>query len=191
MIERKQWLAYLEKNLSSKRYRHTLGCAKLAKELAKIYHADLDKADAAALLHDVAKEMSLADMQSVVLHSGTQVANYVAGNATLLHAYASAALAQSQFGVEDQEILDAILYHTTGRKNMSLLEKIIFIADAAEENRTYHPQIKQWRQEAKEDLDSAVLKVLEYNIIRVVQRGFILDENTVSARNDLVMRDGR
>lgn len=100
-------------------------------------------------------------------------------------------MAQSKFGIDDEEILNAILYHTTGREAMSLLEKIIFIADAAEENRTYHPQIKQWRQQAKKDIDNAVLQVLEYNIIRVIQRGFLLDENTVKARNDLVMRNVR
>ncbi len=190
-MEKSQWLPYLEKNLSPRRYRHTLGCAKLADELAKIYQVDSDKAHVAALLHDVAKELSVEAMQAEIKKTDITIPEMVRDNPALLHAYASTAMAQSKFGIDDEEILNAILYHTTGREAMSLLEKIIFIADAAEENRTYHPQIKQWRQQAKKDIDNAVLQVLEYNIIRVIQRGFLLDENTVKARNDLVMRNVR
>lgn len=190
-MKQEQWLAYLKENLSPRRYRHTLGCVKLANELAQIYSADSEKINTAALLHDVAKELSVEEMQRELKKANMQAPISVENNPALLHAYASAAMAQSRFDIEDQEILDAILYHTTGRENMTLSEKIIFIADATEEGRTYHPQIKLWREEAKENLDSAVLKVLEYNVIKIVKRGFILDENTVKARNDLVLRRAR
>ncbi len=180
---------YLNKNLSTQRYKHTICCANLSVELAQIYGANKDKAYKAGLLHDVAKEISVEQMQEYIKKYGMQVDIYMKNNSALLHAYASAAMAQAMFGVDDREILNAITYHTTGKENMTLLEKIIFIADAADESRTYDKKIQEWRELAKKDIDAAILKVLDFNIIKVVNRGFVLHENTVKARNYLVINN--
>ncbi|MEL7570865.1 MAG: bis(5'-nucleosyl)-tetraphosphatase (symmetrical) YqeK [Eubacteriaceae bacterium] len=182
---------YLNKNLSAERYRHTICCAKLAAELAKIYGEDKNKAYKAGLLHDVAKELSVDKMREYIKDNGMHVDVYMENNPALLHAYASAAMAEAIFDVDDKEILSAITYHTTGKENMTLLEKIIFIADASDESRTYDKKIEQWRELAKNDIDAAILKVLDFNIVKVVNRGFVLHENTVKARNYLVINNVR
>ncbi len=182
---------YLNKNLSSERYKHTICCSNLAFELAQIYGADENKAYKAGLLHDVAKELSIEKMQEYIKKSGMQIDIYMKNNSALLHAYASAVMAETMFDVDDEEILSAITYHTTGKENMTLLEKIIFIADAADESRTYDKKIKEWRELAKKDIDAAILKVLDFNITKVVNRGFVLHENTVKARNYLVIANVR
>lgn len=182
---------YLNKNLSAERYRHTICCAKLAAELAMIYGEDKNKAYKAGLLHDVAKELSVDKMREYIKNNGMHVDVYMENNPALLHAYASAAMAEVIFDVDDKEILSAITYHTTGKENMTLLEKIIFIADASDESRTYDKKIEQWRELAKNDIDAAILKVLDFNIVKVVNRGFVLHENTVKARNYLVINNVR
>ncbi len=182
---------YLNKNLSAERYRHTICCAKLAAELAMIYGEDKNKAYKAGLLHDVAKELSVDKMREYIKDNGMHVDVYMENNPALLHAYASAAMAEAIFDIDDKEILSAITYHTTGKENMTLLEKIIFIADASDESRTYDKKIEQWRELAKNDIDAAILKVLDFNIVKVVNRGFVLHENTVKARNYLVINNVR
>lgn len=182
---------YLNKNLSAERYRHTICCAGLAAELAMIYGEDKNKAYKAGLLHDVAKELSVDKMREYIKNNGMHVDVYMENNPALLHAYASAAMAEVIFDVDDKEILSAITYHTTGKENMTLLEKIIFIADASDESRTYDKKIEQWRELAKNDIDAAILKVLDFNIVKVVNRGFVLHENTVKARNYLVINNVR
>ncbi|NMC57424.1 MAG: HD domain-containing protein [Eubacteriaceae bacterium] len=182
---------YLNKNLSAERYKHTICCAELAVELAQIYGADKEKAYKAGLLHDAAKELSVDKMREHIKNNDMQVDIYMENNSALLHAYASAAMAKAMFDVEDAEILNAITYHTTGKENMTLLEKIIFIADATDESRTYDKKIEQWRDLAKKDINAAILKVLDFNIVKVVNRGFVLHENTVKARNYLVINNGK
>lgn len=181
-------IEYLRQNLSAQRFKHTMCCAKLAEELAEIYGADKEKAYKAGLLHDAAKELSILQMQEYIKKGGLDVDIYMLNNTALLHAYASAVMADNVFGVYDEDIISAIMYHTTGKADMTLLEKIIFIADATDESRIYDKKIKEWRELAKKDINSAILKVLDYNIIKVVNRGFVLHENTVKARNYLVIQ---
>lgn len=182
---------HLKKNLSAERYEHTMCCANLASELAQIYGANKEKAYIAGLLHDVAKELSVNEMTRYIEKSWLKIDIYMKNNPALLHAYASAAMTKMMFGVDDDEILNAVTYHTTGKDNMTLLEKIIFIADAADESRRYDKRIKEWRELSKKDIDAAILKVLNFNIIKVVNRGFVLHENTVKARNYLVINNVR
>jgi len=190
-MDNQRIIDYLNKNLSAERYRHTICCAGLAAELAMIYGEDKNKAYKAGLLHDVAKELSVDKMREYIKNNGMHVDVYMENNPALLHAYASAAMAEVIFDVDDKEILSAITYHTTGKENMTLLEKIIFIADASDESRTYDKKIEQWRELAKNDIDAAILKVLDFNIVKVVNRGFVLHENTVKARNYLVINNVR
>ena len=109
----------LKKKLSSKRYEHTMGVEYTSTCLAMRYGADIEKARLAGLLHDCAKYLS----------SGIPVSAYERKNPELLHAKLGACFANELYGVTDPEILSAIIWHTTGCPEMSLLDKIVFIAD--------------------------------------------------------------
>lgn len=124
----------LEHTLSASRFLHTLGVVETAEQLAVIYGVDRTKVRLAALLHDAGKPFA----------------------SNLEHAGKSVQIAKERFGITDSEILDAILYHTTGRPNMSKLEKIIFVADYIEPNRKKAPNLEILRQMACENLDQCV-----------------------------------
>lgn len=121
------------------RFIHTLGVADTAICLAKRYGAERKKAEIAGLLHDCAKE----------LYPG------------ILHAPEGAKLARAEYGIEDEEILDAIRWHTTGRPKMTLLDKIIYIADYIEPNRSQTPDLDEIRRLAAEDLDECLYAILK------------------------------
>ena len=94
---------------------------------------------------------------------------------------------ERDYGITDRDIINAVSYHTTGRAGMSLLEKIIYIADASEPGRNY-PGVERLRSEMKTDIDSAVLAALESTIKLVSDEGKFLDDDTVKARDYLLER---
>ena len=153
----------LERELGPKLYLHSLGTMEEAGKLASLYGCDIQKARIAGLLHDCGKA-SCKD--------------------NLKHAKKSAELAGTRYGVKDKSIMDAILYHTTGRVNMTLLEKIIFIADKIEPARHYEG-VEEIRKEAYKDLDSAIIKSLESTIKYVKKRNMVLDMESVNTLNYL------
>ena len=122
--EIKQWL---KENLNSERYIHSLGTAECAKELAEKFGLNSEKAYTAGLLHDCAKCFSNEKLLKII-HSNLQVEEAEMLNYKTLHAPVSAYYAQKEFGVEDNEILSAIRWHTLGQIEMSNFEKIIFLA---------------------------------------------------------------
>ena len=125
----------LRKNLKGNRYIHTLGVEYTSVCLAMKYEADLEKAELAGLLHDCAKELPEKKLIKICRDHGEKISTMEFKQPFLLHGKAGACLARNKFGVEDEEVLDAIRYHTTGRPAMTLLEKIVFVADYIEPNR--------------------------------------------------------
>ena len=125
----------LKKKLSSKRYEHTIGVEYTSTCLAMRYGVDIEKARIAGLLHDCAKYLSSEDKISKCESYGIPVSDYERKNPELLHAKLGACFANEIYGVTDSEILSAIIWHTTGCPDMSLLDKIVFIADYIEANR--------------------------------------------------------
>lgn len=167
-------LTRLQKALSRERYRHTLGVEQTAVRLAQLYGEDVEKARVAALLHDCARCLDSAEMRRLI---GER-----AGSATLralMHAPAGAALARQQYGIEDDQILSAIRWHTTGHDGMTKLEKIVYIADFIEPNRPDYPGLQELRDEAFRDLDRAVRLAAENAMRYVRARGLHPDENTM------------
>ena len=124
---------YIEKNLSEKRRIHTEGVRKTAIELAKLYGADEKKAETAALFHDMYRGLSGETLNGYVKQLGLD--DKYLNNCNLAHGKIAAAAMQSEFDIHDPDILNAVSYHTTGRPDMSKLEKIIYIADAVEPKR--------------------------------------------------------
>ncbi|NBJ91454.1 bis(5'-nucleosyl)-tetraphosphatase (symmetrical) YqeK [Parablautia muri] len=151
----------MEKTLDPKRYEHTLGVAYTASSLAMCYGADYEKAIVAGLLHDCAKCMSNEKKLEICDKHNLEISEIERKNLYLLHAKVGSYIARKQFHIVDRDILNAILYHTTGRPGMSQLEKIIYIADYIEPGRRHAPNLPQVRELAFRDLDEALLKILE------------------------------
>lgn len=173
----------LSNKLSKKRFIHTLGVVNSAMYLAKKYGANIEDAHLAALLHDCAKEIPLLEMRDLVadlpcdqdmLHSGA-----------LLHGLAGMVLANTQYGVTNPDILEAIRVHTTGKENMSKLDKIIFLADYIEPNRKF-PGVNDIRLAAEQSLDAGVLCGFDMTIRHLIDRGDSIYPLTILSRNDLL-----
>ena len=150
----------MEKTLDPKRFEHTLGVAYTAAALAMCYEVDINKAQTAGLLHDCAKCMSNEKKLLICEKHHIPVNDVEKKNPFLLHAKVGSYLAMKQFCIHDQDIINAILNHTTGRPGMSQLEKIIYIADYIEPGRKQAPNLTQVRRMAFQDLDKALLQIL-------------------------------
>ena len=150
----------MEKTLDPKRFEHTLGVAYTAAALAMCYEVDINKAQTAGLLHDCAKCMSNEKKLLICEKHHIPVTDVERRNPFLLHAKVGSYLAMKQFCIHDQDIINAILNHTTGRPGMSQLEKIIYIADYIEPGRKQAPNLTQVRRMAFQDLDKALLQIL-------------------------------
>lgn len=152
----------MEKELTAKRYEHTLCVAYTAAALAMVHGADTDSAMVAGMLHDCAKCLSVKKLISICEKNNLPISEVEMQNpAALLHAKAGSFLAQNKYGIDDPDILNAIRYHTTGRPNMSRLEKILYIADYIEPGRKHASNLGQIRRAAFQDLDGALFKILE------------------------------
>ena len=169
---------YMEYELTEKRIRHTEGVVKTAVALAEKYGADPDKALLAAKCHDICRKWDDERMNAFVTLN--QLGDQYMNNINLSHSKAAAHVARVAFKITDEDILNAISFHTTGRAGMSLLEKIIFIADAVEPNRDY-PGVEALREALEEDLDKACLMSLTGTRDYVLSQGVELDEDTQEA----------
>ena len=169
----------MEKELTSKRYEHTLSVAYTAASLAMVHDANTESALIAGMLHDCAKCFSAKKLVSLCKKHNLPASEVELQNPTaLLHAKAGSFLAKGKYGIDDEDILNAIKYHTTGRPNMSKLEKIIYIADYIEPGRTHAANLKQIRKTAYEDLDKALFRILEDTLAYLQSTGGRIDSMT-------------
>ncbi len=171
--------AHIEKNFSEKRKVHTYGVVETAIELAEKYGCDVHKAQIAALSHDLYRSIPINVLNYYVKH--LELDKKYIDNANLSHGKIAAIMIQRDYDIKDQDIINAVSFHTTGRPNMSLLEKIIYIADAVEPNRNY-PGVDEIRRVVREDLDKACLMSLSHTIDYVSSEGHYLDEDTLHAK---------
>lgn len=160
----------IEKVQDAKRFEHTLGVEYTAAALAMCYGASVEDARLAGLLHDCAKCLTDEKRLSICKKKDIPVTEIEMRNPFLLHAKVGAFLAKEKYGVGKQDILNAILYHTTGHENMSLLEKIIFVADYIEPGRKQAPNLLEIRKLAFQNLDNAMLQILE-DTLKYLQSG--------------------
>lgn len=157
---------YLKKHLTKDRYQHTLGVAFTAAALAMKYNTELSnsnlvkRAYLAGLLHDCAKCMSDEKKLQICDKNSIPYSKMEASHPYLLHGRVGAHIARTKFKITDNDILQAISWHTTGRPNMSLLEKIIFIADYIEPSRKPIKELDLIRRLAFEDIDKTMEKIL-------------------------------
>lgn len=160
-MEIKKIIRTLEKELEYKRFEHTLGVAYTASSLAMAHAYDVYAARLAGLLHDCAKGIPDNKKISLCEKNNIEITAVERENPGLLHAKLGAFLARKNYDVEDESILSAITWHTTGKPNMSVLDKICFVADYIEPSRKPLPRIDEIRKTAFTDLDLAVYMILD------------------------------
>lgn len=155
----------MEKSLEEKRYEHTLGVAYTAAALAMCHGASVESAELAGLLHDCAKGMDEEKSISFCEKHHIGITDVERRKPQLLHAKVGSFLAMNTYKVRDKDVINAILNHTTGRPGMSLLEKIIFVADYIEPGRKQAPNLTEIRKLAFTDIDEALYRILEDTLV--------------------------
>ncbi len=179
-VNYKDLIEYLKKelkiNLTKRRYEHTLGVARLSKELAKIYGVNEDKAELAGMLHDYAKEFN----QNEVKEYGKRynLSEEKVKSIGLAHGYIGSKIAEDKYNIKDKEILLAIKNHTTGRKDMTTLEKIIYVADLGEENRE-EKYVKKIRRYMYTNLDKSLEEGVKYKVRYLKSKNLEVDKKTL------------
>ena len=171
----------LKKELDENRYHHTLGVMYTSASMAMRYDVDVQKALYAGLLHDCAKCIPSDKKIRLCEKYGLPVSSVEKENPSLLHARLGAYLAHEKYGVKDEEIICAIESHTTGCPAMTMLEKIIYIADYIEPNREKFDGLEEARRLAYLDLDMAMKYILESTIAFVKERGRLLHPLSLEA----------
>lgn len=136
-VDTKRMIKYLKKHIKDKRLEHILGTAECAMKMAKIYKVDKDKAEIAALLHDCAKEESDKTLLKKAKEYGFKIDKMYMDIPQLLHGAAAAHISKEKFGIKDEDILEAICYHTVPKPNMCDLAMLIYVADKIEKTRTF------------------------------------------------------
>ena len=152
----------VKSKMSLKRFTHTRGVVEMSEKLAKIYNANIEKCKVAALLHDICKEMNMEYIKNICKNNFiNELSEEDLENNEILHGFAGAYYVKNELGINDKEILNAIKYHTVGAKDMTLLEKIVYIADAIEYGRNY-PSVVEIREETFKNLDKGILMEIEH-----------------------------
>ncbi|WYP27900.1 bis(5'-nucleosyl)-tetraphosphatase (symmetrical) YqeK [Alkalihalobacillus sp. FSL W8-0930] len=183
-MDQKQALELVKPHLTESRYIHTIGVMETAVVLARRFGADAKKAETAAIFHDYAKYRDKKEMTTLVKEKleCTDILDY---SEELLHAPCGAYFVEHEIGITDKGILEAIASHTTGHANMSLLEKVIFLADYIEPNRKF-PGVEEVRELSKTSLDLAILQMLENTITFLVSKRQTLYPLTLETYNEFV-----
>lgn len=172
--------------MSDKRFQHVLRVEKKALELAEKYHVDLEKASIAALTHDYAKERPDEEMIAIIMNSeiDNEIIRY--GN-NIWHGVVGSRLVLKELGISNQDILNAIESHTTGRSNMSELEKVIYVADYIEEGRNF-PVVEEARKIAEVSLDEAVAFETKHTLLYLINNQNKIYPKTLETYNAWVVK---
>lgn len=177
-INKEETLKWLKENLDEERYEHSIGVSETAVELAKEFGLDEEKAYVAGLLHDCAKCIPGHTKIKMCEKYGLEISEIERKNPSLLHAKLGAYLAKDKYDIEDEEILMAIRSHTTGRPGMSLLEKIVYIADYMEPGRKELPNMADVRHLAFEDIDECLYRILRDSLVYLKAQDMPIDQTT-------------
>lgn len=181
MLEKREIILKLQSVLSNKRYLHTLGMADEAVKLAERHGANVRAAETAGLLHDCAKCIPDSLKLSLCREYHIPLNNAMLAQPDLTHSFLGAEIARREYGCADEEILAAIRYHTTGRPNMSVLEKIIYLADFFEPGRKPFNSMDKIKEFAYMDLNEAMLFSLEQSVEYIGKKGSTLHSLTTDA----------
>jgi predicted HD superfamily hydrolase involved in NAD metabolism len=179
-------LEIVKEQITEHRYTHTLGVLETALKLAKVFEVDEKKAEMAAIFHDYAKFRSKEEMKKIIIEQQMSK-DLLIYNSELWHAPVGAFLVQTEVGITDLDVLDAIRFHTSGREHMTTLEKVIYVADYIEPGRHF-PGVDEVRELAKESLDLALLKSLQNTISFLLKKNQAIYPDTIKTYNSLILR---
>lgn len=183
-------IEYLKTNLKPKRFEHSLSVRDTAVELARHYNFDVEKASLGGLVHDCAKDKNVEELMKIACESGFDIGEVCMDSPKLLHGLAGAVIARQLMGIEDKDIFNAVCYHTTGRKSMSSLEKLIYIADYVEPLREF-PGVDEMRKMVYEDLDKTMIFAFDSTIKYVIDKGQMIHPDSIQGRNHLILESRR
>ncbi|WP_339004615.1 bis(5'-nucleosyl)-tetraphosphatase (symmetrical) YqeK [Fusobacterium polymorphum] len=179
----------VKSKMGLKRFTHTLGVVEMSEKLAKKYNADNEKCKVAALLHDICKEMDMEYIKNICKNNFmNELSEEDLENSEILHGFAGAYYIKNELGIDDEEILSAIKYHTVGAKNMTLVEKIVYIADAIEYGRNY-PSVVEIREETFKNLDRGILMEIEHKEKYLESIGKKSHPNTEELKKELLKKE--
>lgn len=181
-----QIVEILRRRLKPKRFVHSLAVAEEAVRLARRYGADPVKAKTAGLLHDIMKNTDPDDQLQMLAEFGILMSDVERSAEKLYHAMSGAAFAEHILGVNDREILDAVRYHTTARGGMSLLEKVLYLADFTSADRRYD-DVDVMRRLVDEDMDAAMAYALSYTIRELLEKESAVHPDTIAAYNECML----
>ncbi|WP_343344066.1 bis(5'-nucleosyl)-tetraphosphatase (symmetrical) YqeK [Terrisporobacter petrolearius] len=169
--------------LPERRLKHSLNVSKCAVKLSEIYKCDKEKAEIAGLVHDCAKYFTDEQIEDSIERFNVELDPLEVNNIALSHSVIGSYVAVDVFNIKDEEIINAIKYHTTGKENMSLLEKIIYMADLIEEDRNF-PRVEELRELTyRGKLEEALLLSFNNTIKFVIDNNQLIHPRTIKARN--------
>ena len=187
-IERKdEFISLLKERLDEYRFNHSLGVADAAKSLAEKYGYNEDKAYIAGLLHDVTKCENKENQLQILKNGGIILSQVEKSNPKLWHAMTAPVYVKEVLGIEDEEILSSLRYHTTGKKDMSLLDMIVYIADYISAERNYG-DVEVMRELSGENLEKAALYSLKYTLSKLSKDNLVIHNDSLAFYNDLVIK---
>ncbi len=170
--------------LQGYRYEHSLGVERAAIMLAEKYGEDPEKAGTAGILHDITKYLSPQEQLNLCEKYGIIPCTVEKSEPKMLHGKTAAAIARAEYHMPE-DICDAIACHTTGKNHMTLLDKILYLADYIEETRDF-PGVDKARELAQIDIDSSLLYCYDQTLTELVARGKLIHSDTIAAYNDMI-----
>ncbi|KGR90721.1 phosphohydrolase [Ureibacillus massiliensis 4400831 = CIP 108448 = CCUG 49529] len=186
-MERADYLEAIKSRMPEKRYIHTMGVMETAIHLAEKYGENVKSAETAAILHDIAKYADENWMIQIVKDNDLDQ-RLITWGPELLHGPVGAWIAENEFNIHDEDLLNSIRFHTTGRAGMSKLEKILYIADMIEPNRNFDG-VEKLRSKADEDLNKAMRACIRHSIKYLVKTKQKIYPVSIECYNDLIELD--
>lgn len=181
-----EFLEEIKKRLNPDRLYHSLNVADEAKKLAKHFVADEQKAFTAGLLHDILKNTPDSELLQYFERNGIMLTETERASRKTWHAMAGADFLRRELHVTDEDILSAVRWHTTGRAGMTLLDKVLFVADFISADRDY-PGVERMREKAYVSLEDAMLEGLQFTINELMENAWPVHEDSIRAYNELVI----
>ena len=190
MMDNPDYKKIIRELMGDYRYEHSVNVADEAVMLAELYGGDAEKAYTAGILHDVTKELP-NDKQLQIINDGGIILDDVQKQAPKLwHAISGSVYIQTELGITDSDIINAIRYHTTGRANMSLLEKIIYIADYTAKGRDYNG-VEVMRELSRKSLEDAMIFSYQFTINKLSSLESAIHPDEIYGYNDIVLKRNR
>lgn len=177
----------LESSIPGKRFKHSVAVYETALKMAEHFECDKAKVAIAALLHDCGREVPTKESVAWAMEHNFPVDEIETNQPILLHSKIGTYFAKNKYGVNDEEILDAIRYHTTGINDMTNLAKIVFLADIIEPNRDY-PGVEELRKVSFKNLDKAMLLAYSNTTTYLLEQGLLVHPNCIKGYNELIMK---